>query len=223
MSKVNASMDTQPAVGLLWSRDGKGFTPFGDPLDARQACPRQRNLAYLRHMMRFNNIFLVGPMGAGKTTVGRYLAAALSLEFRDSDQEIQRRTGVDIPTIFEYEGEEGFRQRERRVIGELSEQSGLVMATGGGAVLRSDNRRALTSRGVVIYLHCSPEQQHARTSHDRNRPLLDTRDPLTRLRQLIAERGPLYRQVADMVVSTERRGTPSVVNEIRRRLAGEAP
>jgi len=172
-------------------------------------------------MMRFKNIFLVGPMGAGKSTVGRHLAEALSFEFKDSDQEIQRRTGVDIPTIFEYEGEEGFRRRERRVIDELSEQTGIVMATGGGAVLRPDNRRDLTSRGVVIYLHCSPEQQHARTCHDRNRPLLDTEDPLLRLRQLIEERDPLYRQVADMVVSTEHRGISSVVKEIRRRLESD--
>jgi shikimate kinase len=172
-------------------------------------------------MMRFQNIFLVGPMGAGKSTVGRQLAEAISFEFRDSDQEIQRRTGVDIPTIFEYEGEEGFRQRERQVIDELSEKSGIVMATGGGAVLRSDNRQDLTARGVVVYLHCSPEQQYARTSRDRNRPLLHTEDPLERLRQLMEERDPLYRQVADMVVSTERRGTSSVVKEIRRRLENE--
>ncbi|MCG6861798.1 MAG: shikimate kinase AroK [Chromatiaceae bacterium] len=172
-------------------------------------------------MMRFQNIFLVGPMGAGKSTVGRQLAEAISFEFRDSDQEIQRRTGVDIPTIFEYEGEEGFRQRERQVIDELSEKSGIVMATGGGAVLRPDNRQDLTARGVVVYLHCSPEQQYARTSRDRNRPLLHTEDPLERLRQLMEERDPLYRQVADMVVSTERRGTSSVVKEIRRRLENE--
>jgi len=173
-------------------------------------------------MMRFKNIFLVGPMGAGKSTVGRQLATALSFEFKDSDQEIQRRTGVDIPTIFEYEGEEGFRQRERQVIDELSEQSGIVMATGGGSVLRSDNRRDLTSRGVVIYLHCSPEQQYVRTAHDRSRPFLHTEDPLLRLRELTDERAPLYRQVADMVVSTERRGSPSVVKEICRRLESES-
>jgi len=169
-------------------------------------------------MSRFKNIFLVGPMGAGKTTVGRQLAEALCFEFKDSDQEIQRRTGVDISTIFEYEGEFGFRHRERQVIDELSEQAGIVMATGGGAVLRADNRRDLASRGVVIYLHCSPEQQHARTCRDRNRPLLNTADPLLRLRQLLAERDPLYRQVADMVVSTEHRGISSVIKEIRRRL-----
>jgi len=173
-------------------------------------------------MKRFQNIFLVGPMGAGKSTVGRQLAEALSFEFKDSDQEIQRRTGVDIPTIFEYEGEEGFRDRERQVIDELSAQNGIVMATGGGAVLRPDNRRDLTSRGVVIYLHCSPEQQYSRTSRDRNRPLLHTEDPLARLRELMNERDPLYRQVADMVVTTERRGTTSVVKEIRRRLENQA-
>jgi len=174
-------------------------------------------------MMRFKNIFLVGPMGAGKSTVGRQLAAALSFEFKDSDQEIQRRTGVDIPTIFEYEGEAGFRQRERQVIDELSGLSGIVMATGGGTVLRSDNRRDLTSRGLVVYLHCSPEQQHVRTTRDHNRPLLHAEDPLARLRQLTEERDPLYRQVADMVVSTECRGTPSVVREIRRRLESDTP
>jgi shikimate kinase len=169
-------------------------------------------------MMRLHNIFLVGPMGAGKSTIGRQLAESLGLEFQDSDHEIQRRTGVDIPTIFEFEGEAGFRQRERQVIDELTQQDGIVLATGGGAVLRADNRQDLTARGVVIYLYCSPEQQYTRTARDRNRPLLDTPDPLARLRELMAERDPLYRQVADMVVSTEKRGTASVVKEIRRRL-----
>jgi shikimate kinase len=174
-------------------------------------------------MMRFQNIFLIGPMGAGKSTVGRQLAGALSFEFRDSDQEVQRRTGVDIPTIFEFEGEEGFRARERQVIEELIQGEGIVLATGGGAVLRADNRQGLAARGVVIYLHCSPEQQYARTSRDRKRPLLATEDPLERLRDLMTERDPIYRQVADMVVSTEKRGTASVVKEIRRRLEADTP
>lgn len=174
-------------------------------------------------MMRLQNIFLVGPMGAGKSTIGRQLAEALSFEFKDSDQEIQRRTGVDIPTIFEFEGEEGFRQRERQVIAELTGEDNIVLATGGGAVLDADNRRELAARGVVIYLYCSPEQQFSRTSRDRNRPLLDTEDPLERLRELMEVRDPLYRQVADMVVSTEKRGTSSVVKEIRRRLEEDAP
>ncbi len=172
-------------------------------------------------MKRLNNIFLVGPMGAGKSTIGRQLAEALSFRFEDSDHEIQRRTGVDIPTIFEYEGEEGFRKREEQVIADLTEQEGIVLATGGGAVLRETNRQRLTARGVVIYLHCSPEQQFARTNRDRNRPLIQTADPLQSLRDIMAIREPLYRQVADLVVSTEKRGTVSVVKEIRRRLETE--
>jgi shikimate kinase len=172
-------------------------------------------------MKRLNNIFIIGPMGAGKSTIGRQLAEALSFRFEDSDLEIQRRTGVDIPTIFEYEGEEGFRNREQQVIADLTAQEGLVLATGGGSILRDVNRQNLAARGVVIYLHCSPEQQYARTSRDRNRPLLHTEDPLERLRGLMAEREPLYRSVADLVVSTEKRGTASVVKEIRRRLETE--
>lgn len=172
-------------------------------------------------MMRAQNIFIVGPMGAGKSTVGRQLSESLSYTFKDSDQEIQRRTGVDIPTIFEFEGEAGFRNRERQIIEELVCEERIVLATGGGAILNPENRQNLSSRGVVIYLHCSPEQQYARTARDRNRPLLDTDDPLDRLRTIMEEREPLYRQVADMVVSTEKRGTTSVVKEICRRLAAE--
>jgi shikimate kinase len=163
-------------------------------------------------------IFLVGPMGSGKSTIGRHLAATLGLEFRDSDHEIQRRTGVDIPTIFEFEGEAGFRARERVVIDELTALDNQVVATGGGAVLDSENRRRLSGRGVVVYLHCSPEQQFERTMHDRNRPLLQTEDPLGRLRSLMAERDPLYRETADLVVSTEKRSAATVCKEIVRRL-----
>ena len=172
-------------------------------------------------MKRLNNIFIIGPMGAGKSTIGRQLAEALSFRFEDSDHEIQRRTGVDISTIFEYEGEEGFRNREQQAIADLTNQEGIVLATGGGAILREVSRQNLAARGVVIYLHCSPEQQFSRTNRDRNRPLLQTEDPLERLRQLMDEREPLYRQVADLVVSTEKRGTASVVKEIRRRLETE--
>ncbi|MBP6261260.1 MAG: shikimate kinase AroK [Chromatiaceae bacterium] len=172
-------------------------------------------------MKRLNNIFLIGPMGAGKSTIGRQLAEALSFRFEDSDHEIQRRTGVDISTIFEYEGEEGFRNREQQTIADLTNQEGIVLATGGGAILREVSRQNLAARGVVIYLHCSPEQQFSRTNRDRNRPLLQTEDPLERLRQLMDEREPFYRQVADLVVSTEKRGTASVVKEIRRRLETE--
>jgi len=173
-------------------------------------------------MTKPNRIFLVGPMGAGKTTIGRQLAQSLGLEFEDSDLEIQRRTGVDIPTIFEYEGEQGFRNRERQVVDELSARDGLVLATGGGVVMDPDNRRHLASRGTVVYLYCSPEQQYERTYKDRNRPLLHTDDPLSRLRELLAVRDPLYRQVADLVVSTERRSTSAVARDILERLRGPA-
>ncbi|ESQ11477.1 MAG TPA: shikimate kinase AroK [Chromatiaceae bacterium] len=172
-------------------------------------------------MIRPQNIFLVGPMGAGKSTIGRQLAQSLGYEFQDSDHEIQRRTGVDIATIFEYEGEEGFRNRERQVIMDLAARENMVLATGGGVVLIAENRQQLAARGLVIYLHCSPEQQYARTARDRNRPLLDSDDPQQTLRDLMAKREPIYRQVADMVVSTESRGTASVVKEIRRRLESE--
>jgi len=160
------------------------------------------------------NLFLIGPMGAGKSTVGKQLAATLKLEFMDSDAEIQRRTGVDIPTIFEYEGEEGFRQREQVVIDELTQRDHQVLATGGGAVTRPDNRRNLAARGFVIYLYCSVDQQFERTARDRTRPLLDTEDPRARLEELMEARDPLYRETADLVVSTERRSAAAVAKEI---------
>ncbi len=129
-----------------------------------------------------NNIFLIGPMGAGKSTIGRQVASLLGLDFDDTDHEIQRRTGVDIPTIFDYEGEEGFRKRESAVIDDLTQRGSLVLATGGGSILNPDNRRNLSSRGFVVYLYCSPEQQYERTLRDRSRPLLQTEDPLVHCR-----------------------------------------
>ena len=157
-------------------------------------------------------------MGAGKTTVGKQLSRILGMEFIDSDQEIQRRTGVDIPTIFEFEGEEGFRARERVVIDELTSKDGVVLATGGGAVLDAQNRRVLSARGFVIYLHCSPEQQYERTFRDRNRPLIQTDDPLGKLKDLMQLREPLYRKTADLVVISERRNAQAVVREIQTEL-----
>ncbi len=164
--------------------------------------------------MSINNLFLVGPMGAGKTTVGRQLSDMLRMEFIDSDHEIQRRTGVDIPTIFEFEGEEGFRNREQAVIDELTAKEGIILATGGGAILREANRLHLSSRGFVVYLECTPEQQFERTRRDKNRPLLQTENPLEKLQALLRVRDPLYRQTADLVISTEGRNTQSVVREI---------
>ena len=169
-------------------------------------------------MVRVNRLFLVGPMGAGKSTIGRQVATLLRMEFEDSDHEIQRRTGVDIPTIFDFEGEEGFRKREKAVIEDLTRKDDIVLATGGGAVLDPDNRRNLSSRGYVVYLHCTPEQQYERTARDKNRPLIKTGDPLARLRQLMDERDPLYRSTADLVVTTEKRSAQSVAREIVRKL-----
>jgi shikimate kinase len=165
-------------------------------------------------MAKPNRIFLIGPMGAGKTTIGKTLAKQLGLEFADSDLEIQARTGVDIPTIFEYEGEEGFRDREEAAIDDLSQLDQSVLATGGGAVIRPANRQNLSARGIVVYLECSPEQQYERTYRDRKRPLIQTDDPLGRLRELMEERDPLYRETADYIVSTEGRSASTVAREI---------
>jgi shikimate kinase len=173
--------------------------------------------------MRVQNLFLIGPMGAGKTTVGKQLAEYYRKEFIDSDQEIQRRTGVDIPTIFEFEGEAGFRQREHDVINKLTSREEIVLATGGGAVINEDNRKLLSARGVVIYLHCTVEQQFERTHRDKNRPLLQTPDPLTTLKSLMEERDPLYRQTSDLVISTEGRNTQAVVHDIRKQLESLNP
>ena len=166
-------------------------------------------------------IALVGPMGAGKSTIGRQLSTVLKKEFKDSDHEIIARTGASIPLIFEIEGEEGFRKREAAMIDELTQLDDIVLATGGGAVLRDENRRRLKERGVVIYLYASLDQLFERTSRDRNRPLLQTEDPRGKLEQLISERDPLYREVADMVVHTEDRSIKSVVKEIMVRLKQE--
>ncbi|MCG8429431.1 MAG: shikimate kinase AroK [Chromatiales bacterium] len=169
-------------------------------------------------MKQANKIFLIGPMGTGKSTIGKQLAKLLDYQFDDTDWEIQRRTGVDIPTIFDFEGEAGFRKRESAVVDALSEIDRLVLATGGGVVLDVENRKALTGRGVVVYLHCSPEQQYERTLKDKNRPLLQTEDPLQRLVSLMEEREPIYREMADIIVVTENRSAQSVAKEIVRRL-----
>jgi shikimate kinase len=160
------------------------------------------------------NIFLIGPMGAGKSTIGRQLAKQLRLEFHDSDHEIEARTGVDIPLIFELEGEAGFRRRESAIIDELTRLEGIVLATGGGAILDPVNRDHLRSRGQVLYLHASVDQQLARTRHDRNRPLLQTDDPRQRLEELMAVREPLYRETANRVINTDTKRVRDVVREI---------
>ena len=161
-----------------------------------------------------NNIFLVGLMGAGKTTVGRALAKRLNKRFVDSDHEIEARTGASIPWIFEIEGEESFRQREMEVIRDLSAEDGIVLATGGGAILRAQNREYLKSRGTVIYLRASVNSILQRTSRDRNRPLLQTADPRARIEELAREREPYYLEIADLIIETGRPNVQLLVQSI---------
>lgn len=160
------------------------------------------------------NIFLVGLMGSGKTTIGRALAKRLNLRFVDADHEIEARTGASIPLIFEIEGEASFRQREADVIRDLSAQQGIVLATGGGAVLNEQSRRYLHERGTVIYLRASVASILQRTSHDRNRPLLQTADPKAKIEELSRQRAPLYEEVAHIIVETGRPNVQSVVQTI---------
>jgi len=168
--------------------------------------------------VKAHSIFLVGLMGAGKTTVGRLLARRLKLRFFDSDQEIERRCGVKVPLIFEIEGEAGFRGREEQAIAELTAMEGIVLATGGGAVLACDSRRHLASRGTVVYLNARPEDLYERVRHDRNRPLLATADPLERLRELHAAREAVYRGIADLVVDTGAQSVQLLVRDLVDRL-----
>lgn len=169
------------------------------------------------------NIFLVGPMGAGKSTVGKRLAEVRGMDFVDSDVEVEARTGVDIAYIFEKEGEAGFRKRERATLSELTLRSGIVLATGGGAILEADNRHWLSARGFVVYLHASLDQQVHRTARTDNRPLLQNgSDRRLTLQQLFEMRDPLYREIADLVVSTDGRNARLLVREIEEHLERRA-
>ena len=169
-----------------------------------------------------NSLFLVGPMGAGKSTLGRHLAQVLERPFHDSDRVIEEKTGADIPWIFDVEGEQGFRRRERDVIDELTAIPGIVLATGGGAILDEDNRRHLRERGCVVYLWTPVELQLARTRNDRNRPLLQTGDPRSKLNALLEVRDPLYREVAHAVVSTASGNLRQITDQVLGCLAGHA-
>lgn len=160
------------------------------------------------------NIYLIGPMGVGKTTVGRALAKQLGLEFVDSDAEIEERTGVTITTIFDIEGEDGFRIREEKMIAELTRRQNIVLATGGGVVLSEANRRCLRQNGTVVYLHASVDMQMDRTRNSKNRPLLDGKDREKVLTELMAEREPLYRQEADLVFTTDSRSAHAVARDV---------
>ena len=169
--------------------------------------------------MKFHSVFLVGPMGAGKSTIGRLLSAELQCDFHDSDKVIEERCGANIPWIFDMEGEAGFREREEHAIDELTQLDSVVLATGGGAVMREQNRKHLGARGTVVYLCTSVDQQLARTAKDRNRPLLQQENPEQVLRDLFAVRDPLYRSIADIVIETDQRNPKWVVNELKKRLS----
>ncbi|MBE2295467.1 MAG: shikimate kinase AroK [Phycisphaerales bacterium] len=161
-----------------------------------------------------SRLFLIGPMGAGKTTVGRRLAQVLNLEFIDSDQEIVKRAGANIPLIFELEGEQGFRAREKAIIDEVTQRSEIVLATGGGTVLDPDNRSWLRERGFVIYLWATVDEQLQRTRLDSNRPLLQTANPRERLAQLFEQRDPLYRATADLMIQSDGQAVRKLVGRI---------
>ena len=164
------------------------------------------------------NVFLVGMMGAGKTSMGKVLARRLNKTFLDCDHEIERLTGVKVPVIFEIEGETGFRQRETKALAELVLHKDVVLATGGGAVLSPENRRLLAENGVVVYLRATAVDLWNRTRHDKNRPLLRTADPRAKLEQLHAERDPLYREVADIVVDTGSQSLSSLAQRLEQQL-----
>ncbi len=160
-------------------------------------------------------IVFVGPMGAGKTTIGKILAKELCFQFFDSDKEIEKRTGANIPWIFDVEGESGFRDRESAVISELSELKNIVLATGGGAMMRPENRDAVTKKGFVIYLNTSVDQQFHRTHKDKNRPLLQgDKDAFLVLSELYEVRDPIYRSVADLVIDTDKKALKNIVKDI---------
>jgi shikimate kinase len=164
--------------------------------------------------MQSENIYLIGLMGAGKTTIGRQLAKALKLPFYDSDKAIEESTGVDIPTIFEFEGEDGFRDREQKMIQQLTQKKGIVLATGGGAILREQNRKLLKENGFIVYLQCSVDRILERTRRDSQRPLLQIENPKERLESLFAQREPLYLSCADYKIDTGVMQSKTVVNHI---------
>ena len=167
------------------------------------------------------NIFLIGPMGSGKTTIGRQLAARLDRKFYDSDREIEKRTGVDVALIFEIEGEEGFRLRETKMISELAKKQKSVIATGGGSVLSEENRACIKQNGKVIYLKSSQEKLFERTFRDKKRPLLETEDRMATIKELLEKRGPLYEEIADLIICTDHRPINQIINKISQKLSKE--
>ena len=165
-----------------------------------------------------NNIILIGPMGAGKTTIGRQIAKVFCYDFYDSDREIEERTGASIPLIFDLEGEEGFRKRESNIIDELCRKSKIVLATGGGAILWKQNQNILKRSGTIVYLCADVDDLLDRTSKDKNRPLLQTTDPKATLKKILTERDPIYRDLADIILTTNKMTVHAAVNELENKL-----
>ena len=173
-------------------------------------------------VVKVHNIFLIGPMGSGKSTIGRVLAKELKLDFYDSDAVIEQRAGADIAWIFDVEGEEGFRKREQKTIDELTQKTNIVLATGGGAIMTPENRNVLAARGTVIYLKTSLQQQYERTKRDTKRPLLRTDDLVERLKSLDEERSVYYDELSDISFETDKLTAKLVVKNILKYLYGES-
>ncbi|QJC30075.1 shikimate kinase AroK [Enterobacteriaceae endosymbiont of Plateumaris sericea] len=167
-------------------------------------------------MAEKRNIFLIGPMGAGKSTIGRQLANQLNMEFFDSDEEIERRTGADINWVFDVEGEAGFRKREKKIINEITIKKGIILATGGGSIISKETRKYLSSRGIVVYLKTTIEKQLIRTQRDKKRPLLKNKDkPVIEILQNLAKkRNPLYKEIADIIIKTDKQNAKIVANQL---------
>ncbi len=174
-----------------------------------------------RRHQKHQNIILIGPMGAGKTTIGRQIARLFGYDFFDSDREIEQRTGASIPLIFELEGEQGFRKREQDVISDLSKKHNIVLATGGGAVLKEQNRQALKASGTIVYLCASLDDLLERTSKDKNRPLLQTENPRAKLQSILTERDPIYRQLADIILETNKMTVHTAVKRLEELISAE--
>lgn len=189
---------------------------LGQQTGHRQTAPASDRITIMEKLA--GNFFLVGLMGAGKTTVGRALARKACKTFYDTDQEIEARTGVRVATIFDIEGEQRFRDRETCVLSDLVKLHDIVLATGGGAILREQNRRLLSANGTVIYLRANIDDLLARTQHDRNRPLLQIADPRAKLASLFEERDPLYREIADLVIDTTQQNVNMLVTQLEEKL-----
>ena len=165
-------------------------------------------------MQEINNIILIGPMGAGKTTIGRQLAKKLSKEFYDSDHEIEKHTGADVSLIFELEGEEGFRKRESQLLKEIVSNKNIVLSTGGGAVLDPENRKLLSDNGIIIYLKSTAEKLYRRIADDKRRPLIQTDDRLNKIKKILEERGPLYQSLANEIIETQELSIKQITQKI---------